>query len=321
MRRRGFTLVELLVVIAIIGILVALLLPAIQAAREAARRTECNNNLKQLALACHNYADTYPSETLPPGYCAYGTNAVMHWTKGKSQWSWGTFVLPFMEQQGLYDQLGVNDHGAWGVDQAQLALMKQGIDGFRCPSDTGPELNTESKRHLRTVNLGNSNTVATSNYVGVNNSSGLSPSGNGAMKGGLSRMASNRTVRRLPEILDGTSNTLLIGERAWQVPKRGGGMRHSRAGSVFHIRKRQNTDWGSSSALGALTTKINDGGASDANLRRSFSSLHPGGALFSLCDGSVTFISDSIQHKVGGSVNSTLEQLVAVADGEIVGEY
>src|SRR6188474_2683919 len=98
--RRAFTLVELLVVIAIIGVLVALLLPAVQAAREAARRMSCSNNLKQLSLALHNYEDTH--KTLPPA----GIDS--------NQMSWTVLLLPYMEQKPLYDQFNFNK-GAWNA--------------------------------------------------------------------------------------------------------------------------------------------------------------------------------------------------------------
>src|SRR5688572_24312533 len=111
-RRTGFTLVELLVVIAIIGVLVALLLPAVQAAREAARRSSCGNNLKQLGLALHNYEGTF--NTLPPGWIA--SNGLMHTgattgtgTDGWGSWAWGAFILPFVEQRSLHEALRVGD--------------------------------------------------------------------------------------------------------------------------------------------------------------------------------------------------------------------
>src|SRR5688572_12222721 len=104
-RRPGFTLVELLVVIAIIGILVALLLPAVQAAREAARRISCSNNLKQVALACHNFHDVY--DRLPPGGAndqpPFGTQNTIN---GNAQWgsSWKVYILPYLEQSAIYDR-------------------------------------------------------------------------------------------------------------------------------------------------------------------------------------------------------------------------
>ena len=108
-RRKAFTLVELLVVIAIIGILIALLLPAVQAAREAARRTQCNNHLKQLGLALHNYHDTY--KTMPPG--ATG----IYWRpRASGQWgfSWFVHILPFVEQGTMWDQVYIGgNHPGW----------------------------------------------------------------------------------------------------------------------------------------------------------------------------------------------------------------
>jgi len=132
LRRTGFTLVELLVVIAIIAVLIALLLPAVQNAREAANRAQCQNNLKQLGLGLQNYHEIH--RCFPPAYAASGFN---------SGPGWGTFLLPFIEQEALALQVppGVP---FWGGAQA----VSTGLDGgqtplsiFRCPSDTGPMLN------------------------------------------------------------------------------------------------------------------------------------------------------------------------------------
>jgi prepilin-type N-terminal cleavage/methylation domain-containing protein len=126
--RRGFTLVELLVVIAIIGILVALLLPAIQAAREAARRTQCLNHLKQIGLAVQNYHDTY--QIMPPSYVNNGPDI---------KWGWGLLVLPFMENQALFDRIDPIGWGGGGGNPVHRAdnnpFLAEKIDGYRCPSD------------------------------------------------------------------------------------------------------------------------------------------------------------------------------------------
>jgi prepilin-type N-terminal cleavage/methylation domain-containing protein len=136
--RVGFTLVELLVVIAIIGILVALLLPAVQAAREAARRSECTNNLKQIGVALHNYHDTH--KMFPPGWIP---QTGMPGGGSGYAWGWGTAILPFMEQASLPDQIQygkITIYAAAG-DPAILPLMQTPIAPYRCPSDVGPPTN------------------------------------------------------------------------------------------------------------------------------------------------------------------------------------
>ncbi|MGC4005515.1 MAG: DUF1559 domain-containing protein [Pirellulales bacterium] len=124
--RRAFTLVELLVVIAIIGILVALLLPAVQAAREAARRNSCVNNLHQLALSLHNYADS--NKKLPPG--STGNSA---W--GRDSWSWYVYLLPYMEENNLYKQVSIKDKFN-GSSTAGGDLRKNLLPAMLCASDT-----------------------------------------------------------------------------------------------------------------------------------------------------------------------------------------
>ena len=133
---RGFTLIELLVVIAIIAILIALLLPAVQQAREAARRTQCRNNLKQIGLALHNYHDTF--RLFPPGVIRDGQN-------NSEAWGWTVFILPFLEQANLYNQLdpdtyrlrdllaGLNP--TYPAPTANAAILQNPLSVFICPSD------------------------------------------------------------------------------------------------------------------------------------------------------------------------------------------
>ncbi len=132
--RSAFTLVELLVVIAIIGILVALLLPAIQAAREAARRTQCTNNLKQLGLAAHNFHDThnrFPSATHDP---LFRDPTHRDWRDGRERWSYAVLLLPFMEEQAIYDELMATHVGIERPWHA-TAVTRTWMGGLICPSD------------------------------------------------------------------------------------------------------------------------------------------------------------------------------------------
>src|SRR5262245_23108019 len=131
----GFTLVELLVVIAIIGVLVAMLLPAVQSAREAARRMQCSSHLRQLALACHNYHDSL--KAFPPSHLYAPSNTEM--------WGWHVFILPFIEQKPLQDALGVQQYSLNQVLakknpslQDPVTLLQTSIPIFNCPSDSNP---------------------------------------------------------------------------------------------------------------------------------------------------------------------------------------
>ena len=323
-RRRGFTLVELLVVIAIIGILVALLLPAVQAAREAARRMSCSNNLKQIGLALHNYHDS--NRKFPPGFIKiYGRGDARD---RRGNWSWGAFILPYLELKPLSERLEV---GPARLKEAIMvpmkrAAMRQILATFRCPSDNGPVNNT-GRRIAGPPNAA----LATSNYIAVNDTRGyLRWNTNGSnVRAGL--FGRNR-ARRMRDIRDGTSNTLAIGERNWSRVFTDGRVRNVLAGVVFGIRgQRRTSSWGMADAMGSCRFRINFNYALQSPLsrsRRGFGSPHPGGAQFALCDGSVRFISQNIdgdmkpnQQTKTTFPNSTWENLCAIADRHPLGPF
>jgi len=187
MSRKAFTLVELLVVIAIIGVLVALLLPAVQAAREAARRSSCSNNMRQIGVAMHNHHDTF--RQLPTGWVAPANDA-----EGSPGWGWASQSLNFIEQSNLYDQIRFS----LPVTDSNNQLARETVvDTFLCPSDIGQDRFT-----LGTVD------VARSNYVGMYGTDEIedAPSnGNG--------MFFHNSKLRFSSVTDGLSNTLMVGER------------------------------------------------------------------------------------------------------------
>jgi prepilin-type N-terminal cleavage/methylation domain-containing protein/prepilin-type processing-associated H-X9-DG protein len=196
-RRNGFTLIELLVVIAIIALLLGLLLPAVQQARAAASRISCENNLKQIGLALHNYHDA--SSRFPPGYCAsvpYYDGA----TDTSPGWGWGALILPYVEQENLYRQLNLNQPVQ---DSPAIGSV---VKVYLCPADLTPQ-------GAFALPDGFGDTVclaAPSSYaacVGGDESGTTDLSGRGIFY--------RNSQTSIPEITDGTSNTILIGERAW----------------------------------------------------------------------------------------------------------
>lgn len=276
--RRGFTLVELLVVIAIIGILVALLLPAVQAAREAARRSQCNNNLKQIGLALHNYHDTY--KCFPPGYLYRGA-------LGDPNWGWMVFILPFMEQQPLYDQL---DPGliplktrttaavaGAGIDRT---LLQTKIESYLCPSDAPP-----SSFLMEDINFGSISTpdFALANYVGC---AGWGDQPARANK--LNGMFFGNSFLGFNHVLDGTSNTIFVAEREYKYNR----------GATWIGSGNNDAGTSSTAALrtlyrGTFRINYNYPALDSANVGKGWSSNHPGGLNVLLVDASVHFLSET----------------------------
>ncbi|QDV57975.1 DUF1559 domain-containing protein [Rosistilla oblonga] len=200
-RRRGFTLVELLVVIAIIGILVGLLLPAVQAAREAARRMQCGNNMKQLGLALHNYASTY-NEAFPNNGWSYPGGY-------PNDFSPFAKLLPFIEQENLQDLIDFDLYmGHPALADLPLALQAAAgtrVPTFECPSDVGADV------HSLTMPSGTTIQIAGTSYA-MNQGSGLDGvfhPGNGTPSDGLCWIGAKIRFR---DIVDGTSNTIVFAE-------------------------------------------------------------------------------------------------------------
>jgi len=331
--RRGFTLVELLVVIAIIGILIALLLPAVQAAREAARRAQCTDHLKNLGLAVHNYHDTY--KNFPLSYARWGSGVFPG--DGQSI-SWVVSSLPFFEQGPLFDTLDMR----WGIANdprnpgsaaapANLWAARQKIPVLICPSsgDDGVrnnranlegygELGTTCYKGVSGANWAWGTWSVTGNGQGSNEFTGGDGNGLDAGNGVYFRNTncgaggpwpSASYAPKFSRVQDGTSNTFLFGEA---VPK-----------WCIHT-----CWWWCNGTTGTCAVPLNPRAqckntgnknqdlvdcAGDWPNNYSFMSLHPGGANFCMVDGSVRFVSNNIDI-------TNYRSLSTQATGEVINE-
>jgi prepilin-type N-terminal cleavage/methylation domain-containing protein len=260
MTRQAFTLVELLVVIAIIGILVSLLLPAVQAARESARRTQCNNNLKQIGIALHNYHDNFRS--LPPGWIAFDNAGNPDPEDGLPGWGWAPHIFPYMEQINLHEQLDMDED----IDEPDNSIVKITIPGFLCPSDPG------EKRLFLDAEHGIVETTR-SNYVGVFGPEELEDN----PSDGLGVFYHNSRVP-FSEVIDGLSNTFFVGERSTKIaPSLWVGLVHGIEDPMARV-------------VGACDHTPN---SKEAHFE-DFSSYHSTGAHFVMGDGSVHLIDNEI---------------------------
>jgi prepilin-type N-terminal cleavage/methylation domain-containing protein len=331
-RGYGFTLVELLVVIAIIGMLVALLLPAVQAAREAARRAKCQSNIKNIAIALQNFHSA--RNRFPKGFVSSPEKV--------ESWAWSTFTLPYLEESGVYDRLSPGEDFAAPVDAnrktkrnladvfaaggTELEPLQTALAIFRCPSDTTPDLcpipnpkdplairyfeGTTWERHFDGAYAKATFQPSTSNYMGVKGTINAgcqeSPTGvNGTSGAGwdrdVLRCANNgifwgESKVSMKQITDGTSKTFLVGERD----------RYCLSGTWIGVRNGYGPDLHSSLwAMGHAAIKLNDPSTGDADTcTEGFSSKHTGGAFFAFCDASVRFISDDISFDLAGNVKN-----------------
>lgn len=335
----GFTLVELLVVIAIIGVLVGLLLPAVQAAREAARRMQCSNNLKQLALGLHNYESTHktfpPGSVLPRVFAVYPPTAINNSAK-TAGWSWSSFVLPFIEQTALYDATVAAQPvmGRAVVDVNMRRFLQTPLATFRCPSDSGPALNeAPAESHFRfgleVAGLdwfvdgsvaGPRVPVATSNYVGMHHH--RAHEYNGATMVHTGAFGPNSRTR-IGDISDGTTNTICVGERAYRV---GNVVMHAAiwagCAAAFHDDCIDDAWATARSPVNPTQTAIYNTYAR----QQALSSNHTGGVQVGLFDGSVRFLSQNVDFLMAGGSNvsaadSVYEMLIHKSDGGVIGEY
>lgn len=302
--RRGFTLVELLVVIAIIGILVALLLPAVQAARESARRAQCLSNFKQVGLACQNYAASF--KTFPTG--------VNMWEKGGcnnpdanasySGFSWSAFILPFLEENTIFEQMDL---------QREYAITKPPnyqtganfVQAYLCPSATNrPTLVGCCTGPYPGNSKNDAEDLAVTHMVGVADSVSWACKSSGTLgatewpKNNADGMLYHRSAVGTEKVTDGTSHTLLIGEVVSGLEGSYSGFFWS-SWNVLHTRnginamRPENFTW--LEAVG------------------SFGSYHVAGCHFAFADGSAHFVSENVHPAV-------LAALTTRAGGDIIGE-
>ena len=300
-RSRGFTLIELLVVIAIIAILVALLLPAVQRAREAARRTQCKNNLHQVAIAFHNYHDTH-------GSFPYSS------TRGAVRHNWAAFLLPHIEQKNIYKKYDFNL--TWRHEDNQ-EVVKTHIPTYKCPSVPGRGLQLDPVSATKWAAPGDY--APPESIADIAITSGRVPfAGNGSLE-------RDNTVT-IAEILDGTSMTFLLVECAgrpnhWIRGERGPA-EHSPGHGNFPVTNSRvrGAGWADDINSVPLHTFSKDGltvpgnTAINATNNNEAFSFHPGSINISFCDGSVRTVSEDMDVKIYAALITRMGREVVSTD-------
>ncbi len=313
-RKSGFTLVELLVVIAIIGILISMLLPAVQAAREAARRIQCSNNIKQVALAMHGYHTTHGRLPVGAYGCCWGT--------------WMVAVLPYLEHQTLFDMYNPNEKYGDSTyrycGSENLPVTTKWISSCLCPSD-GADRSTcpswiDVTSHNYAVNYGNTGFVhvETGFY-----SDAVSTLGDVTFHGAPFSQRGGPDIEplaaRFADIRDRLSNTLMLAE---VVQGRGDDLRGftwwgSAAGFTTYLPPNSSQGdvmYHSSVCIPEGNPPCTAGGTAEQPLTMASRSKHPGGVNAALCDGSVRFVSDNV-------ALDTWRELSTTCGGEVIREF
>lgn len=327
-RRVGFTLVELLVVIAIIGILIGMLLPAVQQVREAARRVNCLNNMRQLGLALHNYESAhmaFPPSRLAPDDQAIPSSETNRPGAESAFQSWTTLILPFVEQGNLANNFDFNFAWFDSENSENTAVISTSLQLFKCPSTTTSDaFDPYHCVGAAAGDYGSINEVKKKVYTQVLN---IEDPGPNARQGLLSKFQENPIARAS----DGTSNTLYVAECAGQPDVWVAGQRMTMADfgnytddKVVNFNGRlvpeDGTGWADpdsgfsiNGATGDGLNKYGPAMINAINVSEAYS-FHPGGACFAMADGSAHFISDSIDAL-------TFVSLCTRAGGEVVGDY
>ncbi|MEZ5941535.1 MAG: DUF1559 domain-containing protein [Planctomycetaceae bacterium] len=325
-RRKGFTLIELLVVIAIIAVLIALLLPAVQQAREAARRSQCKNNLKQIGLALHNYHETHSA--FPPGRTRNTYSGITDaWYTGNI--AWVPRILSFMDQAPIFNTInwdlgqgtsGTDGHG--GVNGTNpTGARRQFLSVMRCPSDPGNGAVPWTTPAGAKVNGAAPNGgYASGNYLGcIGTGTRLNGSPNG--------LFGQNTRFKFRDITDGTSNTIAVGEAIIGFYRENTNDSGNNTPCVAGAKDTGNTHQaGYSWFYGYFpqscffntyvgpNAKAIDCGVNSDRVNQAARSVHSGGVQILLCDGSVRFAGENIDL-------TTWSNLGNKADGNVVGEF